>query len=130
MTSVARSHALDEAYSFGIFENDGDALVGHVVLSNVARAAWQNATLGYFVGLDHNGRGYATQGVALALRFAFGDARLHRVQAAVMPRNVASKRVLEKNAFRYEGHSLRYLEINGVWEDHDIYAITIEEWQG
>lgn len=64
----------------------------------------------------------------LALRFAFAEAGLHRVQAAVMPRNGASIRVLEKTGFRREGLSLRYLQINGVWEDHLIFAITREEW--
>ncbi|MDQ3646673.1 MAG: GNAT family N-acetyltransferase [Actinomycetota bacterium] len=107
---------------------DGD-LVGQIGLRNVARGAWQNATLGYLVGQEHNGKGYATRAIALVLRFAFEEARLHRVQAGIMPRNAASRRVLEKNGFRYEGRSLRYLKINGVWEDHDMYALTEEEWR-
>jgi ribosomal-protein-alanine N-acetyltransferase len=63
------------------------------------------------------------------IRFAFDDLRLHRVQIAIIPRNTASRRVVEKVKVREEGVAERYLEINGVWEDHVRYAITAEEWQ-
>jgi ribosomal-protein-alanine N-acetyltransferase len=118
----------DQAYAFGVFETDTDELVGRVALSNIVRGAWHNATLGYFITKDRGGRGYASAAVEQAVAFAFNEARLHRVQAGVMPRNNASVRVLEKNGFRHEGFSPRYLNINGVWEDHDLYAITVEEW--
>ena len=114
------------AYAFGIFTPAG-VLVGRVALSNVVRAAWQNATLGYYVDRRHEGRGYATEGVRLVVRFAFRSVGLHRVQAGVMPRNKASIRVLEKAGFRHEGYSPRYLQINGIWEDHEMFAITIED---
>jgi ribosomal-protein-alanine N-acetyltransferase len=117
----------DRAFGFGVFERGTGALVGRVALSNVVRGAWQNATLGYWIAGDRNGRGYATESVRLATRFAFVDAGLHRVQAAIMPRNERSVRVIEKAGFRYEGDSHRYLSINGVWEDHRIYALTAEE---
>ncbi|GEC90107.1 GNAT family N-acetyltransferase [Brevibacillus brevis] len=116
------------AYAFGVFSRESGKMIGRVALSNVARGAWQNATIGYFMDQACNGKGYTTSAVNLALRFALTDARLHRVQAAVMPRNQASIRVLEKNRFRQEGLSLRYLQINGVWEDHLIFALTAEEW--
>lgn len=114
-------------FAFGIYV--GDLLVGRVSLDNVVRGAWQNATLGYFVDREHNGRGIATEAVRAAVSYAFEEAGLHRVQAGVMPRNVRSIRVLEKVGFRLEGMSLRYLQINGAWEDHNIYAITAEEWR-
>ncbi len=117
----------DRAYAFGVFELGSGALVGRVSLSNVVRGAWQNATIGYWIGEKQGGRGYATESVELAVRFAFGRARLHRIQAAVMPRNVRSIRVIEKVGFRYEGHSPRYLRINDVWEDHNMYALTAED---
>ncbi len=120
----------DRRYVFGIFLNDDRSLVGRISVDNVVRGAWQNATLGYFVDQDHNGRGIGTAAVTDAVRFAFEEAGLHRVQAGVMPRNVASIRVLEKVGFRFEGVSKRYLQINGVWEDHNMYAITVEEWPG
>jgi [ribosomal protein S5]-alanine N-acetyltransferase len=116
----------DRGYAFGVFDGDG-ALIGRVALSNVVRGAWQNATIGYFIGRGANDRGHCTAAVRLTLDFAFGTAALHRVQAAVMPRNPASVRVLEKNGFRREGESRRYLRINGRWEDHVLFAITAEE---
>ena len=113
-----------------MFLKEGDELIGRVALSNVSRGAWQNATLGYYIDEAHTGRGYATEAVRLALEFAFGSARLHRVQAAVLPRNIASRRVLEKAGFCREGRSTKYLQINGVWEDHEMFAITLEDWRG
>ena len=120
----------DRAYAFSIFDLAGTRLVGRVALSNVVRAAWQNATLGYWVARSDNGRGFATEAVRLALRYAFEHSGLHRVQAGVMPRNKASVRVLVKAGMRHEGLSLRYLKINGVWEDHEMFAMTAEEWLG
>ena len=118
----------DLLHAFGIWEQGSGQLVGRIALANVVRGAWQNATLGYFVGEEWGRRGFATEAVRQTLDFAFGKGRLHRVQAAVMPRNTASVRVLEKNGFRHEGVAERYLQINGTWEDHAIYAITAEEW--
>jgi ribosomal-protein-alanine N-acetyltransferase len=121
----------DRRYPFGIFawvDDGNDRLVGRVSLSNVARGAWQNATIGYYVDRGCNGRGYATQAVKLALRFAFEEAGLHRVQGAVVPENVASARVLQKTGFSPEGRARKYLQIFGSWRDHDIYAITREDW--
>ena len=123
--AAADSNA-DRAYSFGIFTHD-DEIVGTLNLSNVARGAWQNATIGYFVDEVHNGKGFATEAIQLAVELAFTELRLHRVQAAVMPRNPASIRALEKAGFRKEGESLRYLQITGRWEDHLILAITTED---
>ena len=115
-------------HAFGIFRTADEQLAGRVRLSNIVRGAWHNATLGYFVARAHAGRGIATEAVGLTLGFTFEEARLHRVQGGVMPHNHASRRVLEKNGFRLEGRSLRYLYIAGAWQDHDIYAITQEEW--
>lgn len=119
-----------KSYSFGVFMCEQDQLIGRTNLSNVVRGAWQNATIGYFLDQQHNGKGYMSEAVKLAVQFAFEHAGLHRVQGAVMPRNIGSIKVLQKAGFRFEGMSLRYLQINGVWEDHNIYAITAEDWQG
>jgi [ribosomal protein S5]-alanine N-acetyltransferase len=121
--------ASGRAFGFAVLEAADGRLVGRVNLSNVVRGAWQNATLGYYVGEAWNGRGFASRAVDLALNQAFGPLDLHRVQAGAMPRNVRSIRVLEKNGFRFEGLAVRYLKINGVWEDHRLYAITREDRQ-
>ena len=74
------------------------------------------------------GHGYVPEAVVAVLRFAFEDLQLHRVQISIVPRNRASRRVVEKLDLREEGLAERYLQINGVWEDHIRYAITSEEW--
>ena len=76
---------------------------------------------------DRNGRGYCTEALSGAMTFAFDLLQLHRIQAAIMPRNAASIRVVEKNGFRREGLAERYLLIGGRWEDHAIYAVTRED---
>ncbi len=106
-----------------------DRLIGRVALANVVLGSWRNATLGYWIDQASNSRGHATEAVLLALAFAFDDLSLHRVQPAVMPRNTRSIRVVEKCGFRDEGLALRYLQINGVWEDHRIFAMTAEDWR-
>jgi ribosomal-protein-alanine N-acetyltransferase len=118
----------DRGYAFGILALPGDRLIGRIALSNVVRGAWQSAALGYFVGREANGRGHCSEAVALVLGFAFSEAGLHRIQAAVMPRNGASARVLVRNGFRFEGSAPHYLRIDGHWEDHHVYAITFERW--
>ncbi len=114
----------DRRFALGIFAPE---LVGRVALNEVVRGVFGNAYLGYFVDEAVNGRGYATEAVRQTVRFAFDEVGLHRVQAAVVPRNAGSVRVLEKAGFREEGYAERYLCINGVWEDHRIFAITREE---
>jgi ribosomal-protein-alanine N-acetyltransferase len=111
-------------HAFGVFA--GEELVGRLALNQIVRGVFQNAYLGYSIGERLNGRGLATEAVAVAVRFAFGELGLHRVQAAVMPRNAASIRVLAKNGFREEGYAVGYLCINGVWEDHRIFARTVD----
>ena len=125
MADLTAGRAAGTTYAFGIRATG--ALVGRVTLSQVFRKAFQNCYLGYFVGEEHNGRGYATTAVGLAVRFAFEDLGLHRVQANVMTTNPRSARVLEKAGFRKEGRALRYLQIAGRWEDHDLYALTVED---
>ncbi len=106
------------------------AVIGRIALGGVLRGAFQNAYLGYWIDEDRQGAGLMTEAVRAATAFAFDGAGLHRVQAAVMPRNAASQRVLEKAGYRREGLALRYLCIAGRWEDHVLFALTAEEWGG
>ncbi|WP_322904083.1 GNAT family protein [Paenibacillus campi] len=117
-------------YVFGMFRFDNGQLVGRIELSGVARGPFQNAGVGYFVDRQHHGHGYATTALRWVTEYAFRKAGLHRIQAGVLPWNEPSKRVLEKVGFRNEGLAKRYLCINGSWEDHLLYAITAEEWDG
>jgi len=103
------------------------AFIGKIALSGIMRGAMYGAYLGYWMSSDTQGRGYVTEALAAVLDFGFGPAGLHRVQAAIMPRNARSLRVIEKLGFRKEGYAERYLQIAGKWEDHEIYARTREE---
>lgn len=119
-------------YAFAVLHADaaGERLIGRMALSNIVRGAWQNATVGYWISEDACGHGHASAALGLVVEFAFRHAGLHRVQPAIMPRNARSRRVVEKNGFRHEGTARRYLLIDGIWEDHDIFALTAEEWKG
>ncbi|MHB1501721.1 MAG: GNAT family N-acetyltransferase [Candidatus Dormibacteria bacterium] len=99
-------------------------LVGRVALTGIERGPFQSCHLGYWIAASHCGLGLASQAVAAAVELAFGELSLHRVEAAVMPANAASCRVLEKNSFRQEGLALSYLQIGGGWADHLIFAKT------
>ncbi|MGA9113959.1 MAG: GNAT family protein [Candidatus Dormiibacterota bacterium] len=112
---------------FGVTEVPSGALVGHVRISGIERGAFQSAHLGYFIDRDRCGRGYATEAVGAVTRWAFTTAGLHRLQASVMPHNLASIRVLEKAGYRREGLSVRYLKIAGSWRDHLLFARTVED---
>lgn len=129
---LRRDHAAWETgtgYAFAVLDRtDGDRIVGRMALANVVRGAWRNATLGYWIAHHATSRGHGTAGVRLVLAFAFEHADLHRVQPAIIPRNAASIRLATKAGFRHEGRALRYLEIDGRWEDHEIFALTAEEW--
>lgn len=122
-----RERQLGTGCAYGIFV--GGALVGEMNLSIVQRGAFQSCYVGYWIAEAQAGRGYIPEALVLLFRSAFEDLRLHRVQISVIPRNTASRRVMEKLAIRDEGLAERYLEINGTWEDHIRYAITVEEWE-
>ena len=113
-------------FSFGVFV--GEQFSGEMNLSSIHRGAHQNAYIGYWIDERKAGNGYTPEALVVAMKFGFEDLRLHRVQVAIIPRNGASRRVVEKLALREEGVAERYLEINGTWEDHIRYAITTEEW--
>lgn len=111
-------------YVFGIFERAQGALVGRIAITGAVRGTFENASLGYFVDEAHGGRGFATEAVCLTAGFAWDGARLRRLQAAVLPDNVRSTRVLHKAGFRREGLARRYLFLEGAWRDHVIYAAS------
>lgn len=113
-------------YGFGIFV--AGSLVGEINVSSVQRGAFQSAYVGYWMDHRHAGNGYMPESLVVVSRYAFGELRLHRLQASIVPRNTRSRRVVEKLGWRSEGIAERYLEINGVWEDHIRYAMTSEEW--
>lgn len=108
-------------------KEDSARLLGKIALTGIHRGALNGAYLGYFMDVDHQNSGLCTEGIRAVLDFAFGAAGLHRIQAAIMPRNAKSLRVIEKLGFRREGLAERYLRIAGTWEDHILFARTREE---
>lgn len=121
-----RERQLGTGFGFGVFI-DGN-FGGEVNVSSVQRGPFQNAYLGYWIDEAMAGNGYIPEAVVVVSRFVFEDLHLHRLQISIVPRNRASRRVVEKLGLREEGIAQRYLEINGAWEDHVRYAITAEEW--
>jgi ribosomal-protein-alanine N-acetyltransferase len=117
-------------YSFLIFEKTDrrEVLVGGLTISNVRRRAAQFATLGYWMGEEFASRGLMSEAVGVLLPYFFDTLGLHRLQAAFLPHNAASRRVLEKNGFREEGYAENYLQIDGKWADHVLFALTRERW--
>jgi [ribosomal protein S5]-alanine N-acetyltransferase len=104
-----------------------DAIVGLFEFSDVVRGSFQNAYLGYWVGAPFARQGYMGEGMQMALRFAFGDLRLHRVEANIQPANKPSLALARRSGFRREGFSPRYLKIGGRWRDHERWAILAED---
>lgn len=119
----------DQQYTFGIFTQATNQLIGKVCLSGITRGVFQNCFISYDTDHQCINRGYVTEAVQMVVKFALSALALHRIQASIMPRNLASQRVIEKCGFVREGYCERYLQIHGVWEDHYVYAITQERYE-
>ena len=104
--------------------------VGQVTIGGVQRGALRSAWVGYWVDSTVQGGGVATAAVALAVGHAFGPVGLHRIEATIAPENVGSQAVVAHVGFRQEGFLQRYLDINGAWRDHLLFALTREEVPG
>jgi ribosomal-protein-alanine N-acetyltransferase len=122
-----RQRHFDAAYGYGLFLVDG-TFAGEVSLGSVQRGPFQMAYIGYWVDEALSGHGYVPEGVVLLLRHAFETLKLHRLEAAIVPRNTPSRRVAEKLGLRDEGVARGFLQIQGVFEDHVRYAMTADDW--
>lgn len=118
----------DSGYAFAIIEADTEQLSGGITLSNVRRGVTQAGSLGYWLGVDKTGRGLMTRAVTAVVPFAFNALKLHRIEAACMPDNAASLRVLERSGFQREGLARSYLKINGTWRDHILFAAIADDF--
>lgn len=123
-----RQRHFDSAYGFGMFLHDG-RFAGEVSLGSVQRGPFQSAYVGYWIDRSFAGQGYTPEGVVLLMRYAFETLALHRLEASIVPRNQASRRVADKLGMRDEGLAVKFLQIQGVYEDHLRFALTSEEWQ-
>jgi [ribosomal protein S5]-alanine N-acetyltransferase len=118
---------LDSAYVFFVLRQSDDALLGGCTLSNVRRGVTQCCTLGYWIGARFARQGYMTAAVKALIPFIFKTLGLHRIEAACLTGNEASKNLLARTGFREEGLARRYLLINGEWADHLLFAQLKED---
>ncbi len=121
-----RERQLGTGFGFGIFL--AGRFVGEITLSSIQRGPLQSGFIGYWIDEAVAGQGLMPESVVTLMQYAFESLRLHRVEVNIIPRNQASRRVVEKLGLRMEGVAERYLEIDGAWEDHARYAMTAEEW--
>lgn len=117
----------DSAYAFFVFRQADNALVGGCTLSNVRRGVTQCCSLGYWVGEKFARQGFMFDALRALIPFIFRTLGLHRIEAACLPDNEASKNFLAKAGFRQEGLARRYLQINGEWQDHALFAMLADE---
>ena len=120
----------DGSYFGHFLVDDAGELAGVVNLSEVIRGGYQSAFLGYYVFAGYECQGIMSQGLRLVLPRAFGQYRLHRLEAAIQPGNIASRRLVENIGFHLEGVARRSVKIGGRWRDHERWAITAEQWRG
>jgi ribosomal-protein-alanine N-acetyltransferase len=114
------------AAGFLVCVRDGGAMAGMITIDSIIRGRFQSATLSYAAFAPAAGQGYMSEGLGLAIRYAFTELRLHRLEANIQPANQASLRLIGRQGFRKEGYSPGMLFIDGAWRDHERWAITRE----
>ena len=119
----------DSAYAFFVFRAEDDVLMGGCTLSNVRRGVTQCSALGYWIGERFSRQGHMYEAARALVPFIFSTLGLHRIEAACLLSNQASQNLLMKVGFRQEGVALRYLQINGEWRDHVLFALLADEPQ-
>ncbi|TCP41693.1 GNAT family N-acetyltransferase [Rhodovulum marinum] len=105
-----------------LFRRADDVLLGAITLDNIRRGPSQSGTLGYWIGEPFARQGYMREAIEAVVQYAFVRRDLSRIEAACLPENAASRGVLEKSGFKYEGVAQSYLQINGRWRNHVLYA--------
>ncbi|MGI9371064.1 MAG: GNAT family N-acetyltransferase [Hyphomicrobiales bacterium] len=115
------------SFPFFIYNAISDELVGGLTLSNIRRGVSQSCSLGYWVGEPYARKGHMYDAVQTIMPFVFDNLLLHRLEAACLPVNEPSARLLLKCGFSEEGYARRYLRINGVWQDHLLFAVLSED---
>ena len=112
---------------FWIIKKEDNKIIGNLCFSNIVMGNFKSCFLGYKLDKDEINKGYMTEAIKNAVSIMFKDFGLHRIEVNVIPRNARSLKVMEKLNFEREGFSKRYLEINGIWEDHIHFAVYNDE---
>ena len=113
-----------------VFHKEAGQLVGAITLDNIRRGPSQVGTIGYWVGQQYARQGFMSEAIIAMVAHAFGALDLSRVESACLPDNVASRGVLEKAGFKYEGVAQSYIQINGRWRNHVLYAALRDDRRG
>ncbi|KFE35613.1 GNAT family N-acetyltransferase [Thioclava atlantica] len=119
---AARAIASGTALPVFLTAREDQRLLGAITLDNIRRGPAQSGTLGYWIGERYARRGYMREAIEAVVHYAFTKLDLSRIEAACLPENAASRGVLEKSGFKYEGVAQSYLQINGRWRNHVLYA--------
>ena len=119
---AARAATGGTALPVFLIRRDDQTLVGALTLDNIRRGPAQAGTMGYWIGAPFARQGYMREAIRAVVHYAFTELDLSRVEAACLPENAASRGVLEKSGFKYEGVTQSYLQINGRWRNHVLYA--------
>lgn len=117
-----QSLAQGRAMPLFLFERAENVILGAITLDNIRRGPAQSATVGYWIGAAHARQGYMTEALAGLVQYCFTDLDLSRIEAACLPENHASRGLLERSGFKYEGVAQSYLQIGGRWRTHVLYA--------
>lgn len=125
-----RSITNGSAVPLFLIDRQSEGLVGAITLDNIRRGPAQSATLGYWVGQSHARQGYMREAIEAVVHYAFAQMDLSRIEAACLPENTPSRGVLEKSGFKYEGVAQSYLQINGRWRTHVLYACLRSDRRG
>ncbi|MBN1891282.1 MAG: GNAT family N-acetyltransferase [Clostridiales bacterium] len=111
-----------------IKRSNPDAIIGRVSYTAITRGALQSCLLGYHLDKDEVGKGYMTEAITSGCAYMFKEWKLHRIQADIMPRNQRSINTIERCGFVREGLCVKYMAINGKWEDHAMYALINDKY--
>ncbi|GAA6162882.1 GNAT family protein [Pelagimonas sp. KU-00592-HH] len=125
-----RSVANGTAMPLFLTRRSDEVLLGAITLDNIRRGPSQSGTLGYWVGEQFVRQGFMREAIEAVSHHAFTHLNLSRIEAACLPENVASRGVLEKSGFKYEGVAQSYLQINGRWRTHVLYAALRNDRRG
>lgn len=124
LSAYARDREIGAAYAFFVLRTFDEALTGGITLSNVRRGVAQMGSIGYWCGQSYTRQGLTLAAVRAMSDFAFTTLRLHRLEAACIPENAPSRRLLAKAGFVEEGEAKAYLKINGAWRDHVLFGLV------
>jgi len=114
----------DQGIKFFLFDrHNPQQIIAAINFSNVVRGAFQSCSLGFSISAQHQGQGYMTESIPVAISYLFSTLNFHRIMAAYMPHNHRSGRLIRRLDFQVEGYAPRYLCINGIWQDHVLTSL-------